>query len=46
MFEKIKEKMKSKTFWACVASAVAGVLAGSVEAPKAILDVITAFFGG
>lgn len=46
MFEKIKEKIKSKAFWGCVASAVAGVLAGSVEAPKAIYDVLTAIFGG
>ena len=46
MFEKIKEKIKSKAFWAGVATAVAGVLAGSVEAPKAIYDVISAFFGG
>ena len=46
MFEKIKEKIKSKAFWACVASAAAGVLAGSTELPKAVFDVLTSLFGG
>lgn len=47
MTEKKKEHFyKQKGFWAAVASAVAGVLAGSMGAVEAIGNVINYIVGG
>ena len=46
MLVNIKEKLKSKAFWAGVATAIAGVLAGTLSAPEAIINVLTSLIGG
>lgn len=46
MFEKIKEKLKNRGFWAGVATAVAGVLTGTISAPEAVINLIQNLIGG
>ena len=46
MTEKKEKFYKQKGFWAAVASAVAGVLAGSMGAVEAIGNVINYIVGG
>ncbi len=46
MLVQILNKLKNKGFWAGVATAVAGILAGTLSAPEAILSVLTALIGG
>lgn len=45
MFENIKEKMKTKGFWAGVLTATAGFLAGSYTAPDLIVKLINLIGG-
>lgn len=42
----ILEKLKNRGFWAGVATAVAGILAGTLSAPEAIINVLTNLLGG
>lgn len=46
MWQKTIEKLKNKTFWAGVATAIAGVLAGTMSAPEAIINVLQQLIGG
>lgn len=46
MTEKKEKFYKKRGFWASVASAVAGVLAGSMGAVEAIGDVLNYIIGG
>jgi len=46
MFLQILTKLKNKTFWAGVATAIGGVLAGTLSAPEAILSLLTSLLGG
>ena len=46
MLEKIKASLKSKGFWAGVASTIAAVLGGAMAAPEAIVSVLTMLIGG
>lgn len=36
----IKEKLKSRGFWACILSAFAGFVGGNVSAPDFIINLI------
>lgn len=46
MLVQILEKFKNKGFWAGVATAVAGILAGTLSAPEAILNILQSLIGG
>lgn len=46
MLAKIIEKLKNKGFWAGVATAVSGILAGTLTAPEAIINILTNLIGG
>ena len=46
MLEKIKAKLKNKGFWAGIATAVGAVLAGTLSAPEAIINILTSLIGG
>lgn len=46
MFLQIIEKLKNRGFWAGVATAIGGVLAGTLSAPEAILNLLTNLIGG
>lgn len=46
MTEKKEKFYKKRAFWASVASAIAGVLAGSMGAVEAIGDVLSYIIGG
>lgn len=46
MFQKIKEKLKNRGFWAGVMTGIAGVLAGTLSAPEVILNILTSLIGG
>lgn len=46
MLVQILEKLKNKSFWAGVATAVAGILTGALSAPEAIVNVLTSLIGG
>jgi uncharacterized membrane protein len=46
MTEKKEKFYKKRSFWAAVASAVAGVLAGSMGAVEAIGNVVNYIIGG
>lgn len=46
MLVSIKEKLKNRGFWAGVATAIAGILAGTLSAPEAIINVIQSLIGG
>lgn len=46
MFEKIKTKLKNRGFWAGIATAIGAVLAGTLSAPEAIINILTALIGG
>lgn len=40
MWQKTIEKLKNKSFWAGVATAIAGILAGTMSAPEAIINIL------
>ncbi len=42
----ILEKLKNRGFWAGVATAVAGILAGTLSAPEAMLNILQSLIGG
>ncbi len=46
MFSEILNKLKNRGFWAGVATTIAGVLAGTLSAPEAILNLLTSLIGG
>ena len=46
MLEKIKMKLKNKCFWAGIATAIGAVLAGTLSAPEAIINILTSLIGG
>lgn len=46
MLAKIKEKLKNKGFWAGIATAIGAVLAGTLSAPEAIINILTSLIGG
>ncbi len=46
MLAGIKEKLKNRGFWAGIATAIAGVLAGTLSAPEAVINVIKSLIGG
>lgn len=46
MLVQILEKLKNRGFWAGVATAVAGILAGTLSAPEAIINILTSLMGG
>ncbi len=46
MLVQILEKLKNRGFWAGVATAIGGVLAGTLSAPEAILNLLTNLIGG
>lgn len=46
MLVQILGKLKNKTFWAGVATAIAGVLAGTLSVPETILNILTSLIGG
>lgn len=46
MFLQIIEKLKNRGFWAGVATAIGGVLAGTLSAPEAILNLLNNLIGG
>lgn len=46
MFEKIKAKLKNRGFWAGIATAIGAVLAGTLSAPEAIINILTSLIGG
>lgn len=45
VFEKVKEKFKSKGFWAGVFTAIAGLIGGSVTAPEFLINLINLIGG-
>lgn len=46
MLAQILNKLKNRGFWAGVATAIGGVLAGTLSAPEAILNLLTTLIGG
>lgn len=46
MLEKIKIKLKNRGFWAGIATAIGAVLAGTLSAPEAIINILTSLIGG
>lgn len=46
MLVQILEKLKNRSFWAGVATTIAGVLGGAITAPEAILNLLTSLIGG
>ena len=46
MFSEILNKLENRGFWAGVATTIAGVLAGTLSAPEAILNLLTSLIGG
>lgn len=46
MLVQIIDKLKNRGFWAGVATAVAGILAGTLSAPEAIINILTSLIGG
>ena len=46
MLVQILNKLKNRNFWAGVATTVAGVLAGTLSAPEAVINFITNLSGG
>ena len=46
MLVQILNKLKNRNFWAGVATTVAGVLAGTLSAPEAVINFITNLIGG
>ncbi|MCX4348227.1 MAG: hypothetical protein OSJ76_00395 [Alphaproteobacteria bacterium] len=46
MLVQIINKLKNRGFWAGVATTIAGVLAGTLSAPEAIINLITNLIGG
>lgn len=46
MLMEMLEKLKNRGFWAGVATAVAGILAGTLSAPEAILNILQTLIGG
>ena len=46
MFEKIKEKIKNRGFWAGVCTTIGAVLAGTLSAPDAVINLIQQLIGG
>lgn len=46
MLVQILEKLKNRGFWAGVATAIGGVLAGTLSAPEAIINLLTNLIGG
>lgn len=46
MLVQILEKLKNRGFWAGVATAIGGILAGTLSAPEAIINLITNLIGG
>lgn len=46
MLVQILEKLKNRGFWAGVATAIGGILAGTLSAPEAILNLLTNLIGG
>lgn len=41
----ILEKLKNRGFWAGVATAVAGILASTLSAPEAMLNILQSLIG-
>ena len=46
MLVSVLEKLKNKSFWAGIATAIAGVLTGALSAPEAIINILTSLIGG
>lgn len=46
MFFQIIEKLKNKSFWAGALTAIGSVLAGTLSAPEAIINIIQTLIGG
>lgn len=46
MFVEMLEKLKNRGFWAGVATAIAGVLAGTLSAPEAAIEILKTLIGG
>lgn len=46
MIKGLAGKLKSKAFWAGVATTVAALLTGAMTAPEAIIQILTSFIGG
>lgn len=46
MWQKTIEKLKNKSFWAGVATAIAGVLAGTLSTPEAIINILQQLIEG
>ena len=46
MLVQILNKLKNRNFWAGVSTTVAGVLAGTLSAPEAVINFITNLIGG
>lgn len=46
MLVQVLAKLKNRGFWAGIATAVAGVLAGTLSAPEAIINILTQLIGG
>lgn len=46
MLAKILDKIKNRSFWAGVATAVAGILAGTVSCTDAVISLLTNLLGG
>lgn len=45
MFEKLKEKIKNKGFWAGILTAAAGLLGGAYGAPEFLIKLINLIGG-
>lgn len=46
MYMEIMNRLKNRGFWAGVATAVAGILAGTLSAPEAIINILQSLIGG
>lgn len=46
MYVEIMNRLKNRGFWAGVATAVAGILAGTLSAPEAIINILQSLIGG
>jgi len=46
MFMEFLNKLKNKSFWAGVATTIAGVLTGALSAPEAVITVLKSLIGG
>lgn len=45
-FQAIISKLKNKSFWAGALTAIGSVLAGTLSAPEAIINIIQTLIGG